>query len=514
MASKNEIRREARSKHSLNPAAIEVVILRPEGLKKFHFPVAQEQAAGKIAKLEKKFKDPKCEWASETVHFSEGGLVKLLVLKKKPKAFELQTLLRKEIAGLVNTAREQKMNFVVAYHAGLGRSAEAELTSYLVSLIELTRWKPVSFAKKPEKKDEDSEKENKSAVSFYTSLTPREVDTISNKAQILARANSQVRTLAELPANELRPEHYLKRVEELLKTHKGVKKEFFDVKALKKMGAGAFTAVTSAEADSKGGILHLSYKPARSKNKAVALVGKGVCFDTGGYNIKTGAYMHGMHRDMTGSAVALSLFLALVELKWPGELHAYLALAENHISPSGYKPNDLVYALNGMSIEVVDTDAEGRMLLSDTLALASKTKPSLIVDFATLTGAIPRAIDTRRCGAFSNSLALSEFAVKAGDESGERLWHFPIGEDYNDNLKSEIADVLQCASGPNCDHIYAATFLSKFVGDNIPWLHIDLAADTNKGGLGLVPTENTGFGVRWGVNFLERFFTNGKKAWL
>jgi leucyl aminopeptidase len=212
---------------------------------------------------------------------------------------------------------------------------------------------------------------------------------------------------------------------------------------------------------------------------------------------------------MTGSAVALSLFRAMVEMEVPYEVNAYLALAENLISHEGYRPNDVVVASNGISIEVIDTDAEGRMVLSDTLVLASEKEPDLILDFATLTGSVVRALDTRRCGAYSNDLKFSELAVKVGERCGERVWNFPIGDDYEDALKSDTADVRQCSSASAADHIYAATFMSKFIGKvkdkPITWLHVDLAADTNKGGLGLVSSETTGFGVRFGFNLAREF---------
>jgi leucyl aminopeptidase len=212
-----------------------------------------------------------------------------------------------------------------------------------------------------------------------------------------------------------------------------------------------------------------------------------------------------MQHDMTGSAIALSLFEALVKLEAPYEIHCYMALAENLIAFDAYRPNDVVVACNGISIEVDNTDAEGRMCLSDTLAIASEEKPDFIIDYATLTGSVIRSIDTRRSGAYSNVLKVSQLAVEVGERTGERVWNFPIGGDYNEAIKSSFADVRQCATAAAADHIYAATFLSKFVGKNIPWLHIDLAASGNKGGLGLVPTDTTGFGVRFGLEMVREF---------
>jgi leucyl aminopeptidase len=164
--------------------------------------------------------------------------------------------------------------------------------------------------------------------------------------------------------------------------------------------------------------------------------------------------------------------------------------------------------MNGTSIEVVDTDAEGRMVLSDTLCYASELKPDLIIDYATLTGAAVRAIGTARSNIFSNNKKLLKLAMDAGDHTGERTWAFPLGEDYRDQLKSDIADIKQCINKPGPDHILAATFLSEFVNDDIPWLHVDLSSEENPGGLGLVETEVTGFGVRYGLEVIRTFLRN------
>ncbi|MBX9765725.1 MAG: hypothetical protein K2X47_00515, partial [Bdellovibrionales bacterium] len=204
--------------------------------------------------------------------------------------------------------------------------------------------------------------------------------------------------------------------------------------------------------------------------------------------------------------VALALFETIQEMDLPLEVHGFLALAENMISPMAYRPNDVVTAMNGVSIEVVDTDAEGRMALADTLVLASGQDPHLIVDFATLTGAAVRAVGTARSAVFSNQPSALALAMECGDASGERVWGFPLGQEYNEALKSQYADVIQCAKGPSPDHILAATFLARFVGEKSTWVHCDLSAEENPGGLGLVGSDVTGFGVRWGLHLVERFF--------
>jgi leucyl aminopeptidase len=212
--------------------------------------------------------------------------------------------------------------------------------------------------------------------------------------------------------------------------------------------------------------------------------------------------MFGMHGDMQGSAVALGTLLALTRLKAPFEVHAWLALARNQIGPKAYTQNDVVQACNGVTIEIVHTDAEGRMVLSDTLALATKSKPGLTLDYATLTGACVVALGTRYSGAFTQSAELAKAVIAAGTASGERVWPFPVDADYDEAIDSSIADVKQCIIEGEADHILAARFLSRFVDKDAPWIHVDLAASEHKGGLAHVPTETTGFGVRFTLNLL------------
>ena len=162
----------------------------------------------------------------------------------------------------------------------------------------------------------------------------------------------------------------------------------------------------------------------------------------------------------------------------------------------------MITAANGKTIQVIHTDAEGRMVLADTLALAAREHPELIIDFATLTGSCVGALTERYSGVFSNRTTGYEHLVRAGIASGERVWPFPMDDDYDDALSSDVADIKQCASAGSGDHILAARFLSRFVPDQIPWVHMDLSASGHKGGLGAIPTEITGFGVHYTVRLL------------
>ena len=319
----------------------------------------------------------------------------------------------------------------------------------------------------------------------------------------LARANLLARELTALPPNLLDPAHFRKRLRALAK-EKAFAIEEYDFRKLKKMGAGAFCAVAqgSAGAGGSAAIVRLSWRPKKKAAKTLALVGKGICYDTGGHNLKPAKYMAGMHEDMNGSAVALAILTAAAELNLPIAIDCWLAIAKNHLSPAAYAQGDIVRALDGTTIEVVHTDAEGRMVLADTLVLAAKHKPALMIDFATLTGSMHTALGQRYSGVFASDDALAATAVAAGKGSGERVCVFPQDADYEAALDSKVADIKQCTLEGDADHILAARFLGRFVGKT-PWIHMDLSASSCNGGLGAVATDLTGFGVSWGVALLQ-----------
>ena len=318
----------------------------------------------------------------------------------------------------------------------------------------------------------------------------------------ISEGNALARSLSMMPSNRLTPTHYLKKIKEIAKENKW-KLEFYNEATLKQKKAGAFLAVSQGSPTADAGIVRLRHNPRRaSKKKKIFLVGKGICYDTGGTNLKPANYMFGMHEDMQGSAVAIGTLLSLTKLNYNRPVECWMALAMNHIGPKAYKPNDIVTASDGTTIEVVHTDAEGRMVLADTLALASKEKPSLIIDYATLTGACMYSIGTSYSGIFTTKDKWHLDLIKAGQESGERVWPFQLDKDFDKKIKSDIADIKQCSQESGVDHILASRFLQRFVKNNIPWLHMDLSSSNKKGGLAHVPTNTTGFGVRYTVNLL------------
>ncbi|MDH5480251.1 MAG: leucyl aminopeptidase family protein [Nitrosomonas sp.] len=317
-----------------------------------------------------------------------------------------------------------------------------------------------------------------------------------------AEGNLLARGLTVLPPNELTPQTYRDQIKKLAE-NEGWKYTEYDVNELRKMGAGAFVAVAQGSDPQDAAIVHLQHNSKKNtNNKSIALVGKGICYDTGGHNLKPPRYMQGMHEDMNGSAVALGILLAATRADLPLKIDCWLAIAQNHISPHAYKQNDIITALNGLTIEIVHTDAEGRLVLADTLTLAEKQKPGLILDFATLTGSMQTALGTNYSGIFSNLDNLAQKAVIAGKKSGERVCAFPMDDDYDDALQSKIADTKQCTIGGESDHILAARFLNQFVNDT-PWIHMDLSACSHKDGLGAVGSDITGFGVGWAIELIQ-----------
>jgi len=313
------------------------------------------------------------------------------------------------------------------------------------------------------------------------------------------------RWLTALPPNKLDARAYRKLVKDLAKQY-GWQVKVHDEAALKKAGAGAFLAVSQGNAKSDAAIIQISYRPQKKSGKGsapdLALVGKGIIFDTGGTNLKPFKGMLDMHEDMAGSAVALSTLAALTELKAPVAVDCWLAITENRIGPEAYKPRDIVTASNGTTIEVIHTDAEGRMALADTLALAGKKQPKLIIDYATLTGSCVAALTERYSGAFTNRDTLHGLIREAGKDSGERIWTFPMDDDFDEEIQSKVADVLQCAPAGGGDHIQAARFLKRFVPEQSAWVHVDLSSSNRPGGLAQVPGGPTGFGIRFTLDLI------------
>ena len=421
-----------------------------------------------------------------TIEVQDGRLLSFVILDKKINTFQRHTLLRKAIQPLVAENPETLVISVCGDEASKEMNARAAVYVTLMNSQGL-----------PTRKKETTKKNIKSIE-----LLGIEVKDKFSEEIAVVTGNTLTRELTMLPPNELTPSIYRTKIKSLAKSN-GWKFEEFDMVKLKKMGAGSFVAVGQGSEPQDAAIVHLTYKPKQIKKK-IAVIGKGICFDTGGHNLKPARYMHGMHEDMNGSAVSLGILLSATLLKLPIQIDCWLAIAQNHIGPKAYKQNDVVKSLNGTSIEIIHTDAEGRMVLADTLTLASRLKPDMMMDFATLTGSMATALGDRYSGVISNRSELSCLAVGAGSEAGERVAAFPFDEDYEEDLESGIADIKQCTLEGGADHIHAARFLHRFIENNVPWLHTDLSSSNRKGGLGAALSEVNGFGVNFGIHVLKK----------
>jgi leucyl aminopeptidase len=319
----------------------------------------------------------------------------------------------------------------------------------------------------------------------------------------VARGVILARDLVSEPPNVLYPLSFVARAKALRSL--GVEVEALDVKRMKKLGMGALLAVGQGSAHEPR-LLILRWPGRKRVGKAVApfaFVGKGVTFDTGGIDIKPAKGMEEMKGDMAGGAVVVGLIAALAARKSPLPAVGVVPLVENMPSGHAYRPADIVRTMEGKTIEVIDTDAEGRMILVDALHYTvDRFRPRAIVDLATLTYSVIKALGHVFAGVLGNDDALAERLIAAGKETGERLWRLPLDPAYDEHLKSDIADIRQCAPDEeSADCVHAAQLLQRFVGAT-PWAHLDIAGMEFLRKAGPThPPGPSGFGVR----LLDRF---------
>ncbi len=322
--------------------------------------------------------------------------------------------------------------------------------------------------------------------------------------EILADNIFMTRDLVSEPANILNPESYA----EICKTLKkdGLEVEVLGEAQLKKLGMNALLGVGQGS-EKESQVVIFKWNGAKNKNEApLAFVGKGVTFDTGGISIKPSNNMEDMKTDMAGSAVVVGLMRNLAQRKAKVNAIGVIGLVENMPSGTAQRPSDVVKSMSGQTIEIINTDAEGRLVLADILHYTNtKFKPKFIVDLATLTGAIVIALADIHAGLFCNDDDLAKEIESAGKNSGETVWRLPISEEYDEMINSDIADMRNTGAGRGAGSITAAQFLKRFIGDT-KWAHLDIAGVAWKGkGDPLAVKGATGYGVRL-LNQLVRDF--------
>lgn len=329
----------------------------------------------------------------------------------------------------------------------------------------------------------------------------REVRAAVNVANTVADGVALARDLVNTPPNDLGPADFAAIASEQAGTV-DVAVKVWDDKALRRGGFGGLVAVGQGSVRGPR-LVRLTYRPAKPRCH-VALVGKGITFDSGGLSLKPAKAMEWMKADMGGAAAVLATVLTAARLKLPVAVTGWLALAENMPSGTAQRPGDVITIRGGTTVEVLNTDAEGRLVLADALTEAAQENPDLIIDIATLTGAQLVALGSRVGGAMGNDDPQREAVVAAAGDAGESLWPMPLPPELRPSLDSGVADLANIGDR-NGGMLTAALFLAEFVPDDTPWTHLDIAGPAfNEGQAhGYTPKGGTGFGVRTLVRFLQ-----------
>jgi len=355
----------------------------------------------------------------------------------------------------------------------------------------------------------EKDKDKKFKLTSITVLSEHSVTKAAvERSRILAHSVNQVRELVNTPPNVLYPQSFAKIVVDETKDM-DVSVTVLDEKALKAGNFGGILAVGQGSARPPR-MVKIEYSPKKAL-KHLALVGKGITFDTGGISIKPAASMVGMKYDMTGAATVYQAILAIAALKLPVKVTSYLCLAENMPSGSATRPNDVIKIRNGKTVEVLNTDAEGRLVLADGLSAASELNPDLIIDVATLTGAARVALGERYSAVMGTAEAVSAVEAAAFD-SGELVWHMPLPAEMRARLDTDVADIANAKIGSTAGGmLLAGVFLKEFVGTSKssaktqPWAHLDIAGTANNEGApyGYTPKGATGVVLRTLVSVAE-----------
>jgi leucyl aminopeptidase len=329
------------------------------------------------------------------------------------------------------------------------------------------------------------------------SSVQKEVEQGCRWGEILARSANLARDLVNEPANYMTPSDLVKVAEGLMKTH-GLKLTVLDREQMKREGMGALLGVARGS-DQPPKLIILDYKGDETSSETICFAGKGITFDSGGISLKSSENMKDMKGDMSGGAAVMAALSGIAQLKPKINVKALIPATENLPSGKAIKPGDIVKATNGKTIEVVNTDAEGRLILADALGYAVKQGLSPLVDIATLTGACRIALGDLCSGIFGNNQEFIDKLIKAGNDAGERIWQMPMYDEYKEQNKSDVADIKN-TGGRYGGAITAAQFLSEFVDDK-PWAHIDIAGtfDSDKD-KGYLVKGATGIGVRTLIN--------------
>jgi len=394
-----------------------------------------------------------------------------------------QALVRTRARRAVSWLAREPVAGVDAYYAG--RFAAETLASVLYRIPDLkTGTKPPAPSVK------------RLTLGFANDRARREAQRGLDDGAGIAAGVQVTRDLGNLPANVCTPSYLARTARGVARRQRSVRVRVLDRPAIARLKMGSFLSVTHGS-DEPPKLIVLEYRGSRRRAAPVALVGKGITFDSGGISLKDPGGMDEMKFDMSGAASVIGTFAAVAALKLPLNLVGIIPACENMPSGRATKPGDIIHSMSGQTIEILNTDAEGRLVLADVLWYAqSRFKPRFMVNLATLTGAILIALGTEHAGLFSNNDELAKRLERAGTKENELVWRLPLGDAYDRLVKSKIAD-MKNIGGPNAGSITAAQILQRF-GNKVPWAHLDSAgvAWQDSDQKPLAPSWGTGWGVR------------------
>lgn len=419
----------------------------------------------------------------------------------KEKKFE-NDILRRVASYIIRKAKELKLSDIII---DTNLQQFENYNEVVQAITEGVILGDYSFDKYFSKKDEHKVKEVQ--INIPKNQDKDRLNEFVRIGKILAEAQNFTRDLVNEPANAINTIQFAEIAEKLAKEY-GFEIKIYDEEEIEKMGMGAYLAVAKGS-DNSPRFIHLTYRPKNSQGE-VAIVGKGLMFDSGGLNIKTGDFMRWMKSDKSGACAVLGIFKAIGELKPDITVHGIVAAAENMPSGKAYRPDDILRAKNGVTIEVGNTDAEGRLTLADALSYASELKPDAIIDMATLTGACVVALGEFTAGVMGNNQKFINEILKTSEETGEWMWQLPFNDKLREQIKAPHADVYNVGATRYGGAITAGLFLEKFVDPKIPWVHIDIAGPSHHtSGWYYHPKGATGIPVRtitWYLLKRSKFF--------
>ncbi len=415
--------------------------------------------------------------------FEVSSKKKVILISTKPnlKSFEIENL-GAELYGRIDTNKSNEY-FINS------ESINIKFPNFISHFLHGLKLKSYQFNKYKTKKNFKITKINVIGKTNKPSIQSR------LKFKAIEEGTFYTRDLVSEPGNVLHPDEYAKRLKTLKKF--GLKINVYDTKQMKKLGMNALIGV--GQGSTKGSYLvTMEWKGLKNNSKPLAFVGKGVCFDTGGYSLKPAKFMEDMTYDMAGSATVVGLMMSLALRKAKVNAVGVVGLVENMVSGNAQRPGDIVKSYSGKTIEILNTDAEGRLVLADALTFTEKKfKPKFIVDLATLTGAIIVSLGSEYAGLFSNNEKLSDQLIKSGEKVEEKLWRMPLHKNFDKLIDSKNADMQNINYVGGAGSTTAAQFLQRFIINKTPWAHLDIAGMAfSKYGGALNSGGATGYGVR------------------